>query len=156
MAKTAQKKTPVADTGVEVLTSTLDEEKKGAKVEGETIAIACCLPFGLRFDDVPDGKGGTKSLRFPGVNDNLRGERSGVLAMPGNALCVQVAKSDWENLLAVHGKEVVFTGRNGGMPCLYPVGDVKGFKAARSEIAEMRTGLEAADPAKLGVETSAK
>lgn len=142
--------------GVEVLTSTLEEEKKAVTVAGETIAIACCLPFALRFDDIPDGKGGTKSIRFPGINDNLRGMKSGVLAMPGNALCVQLPKSDWENLIAAHGKEIAFTGRNGSMPCIYPVKDVKGFKAAASEIAEMRTGLEAADPTKMGVEVTAK
>ena len=76
--------------------------------------------------------------------------------MPGNALCVQLPKSDWENLIAAHGKEIAFTGRNGSMPCIYPVNDVKGFKAAASEIAEMRTGLEAADPTKMGVEVTAK
>lgn len=51
--------------GVEVLTSTLEEEKKAVTVAGETIAIACCLPFSLRFDDIPDGKGARSPSASP-------------------------------------------------------------------------------------------
>lgn len=131
------------EAGVQIIGSTLDEEKKETLPAGETIAIACSLPFGIRFDDIPCG-GSTKSIHFPGVNDSLRGKRDGVLAAAGNAVCVTMLKSDWEALLAIHGKETAFTGRNGNIPCIYPVGDRAGFRAARSEIAEMRHGLEPA------------
>lgn len=138
---------------VQVVASTLENETESA-VEGGTIAIACCLPFGLRFDDIPDGKGGTKVVTLPGLNEGLRGKREGVLALPGNAVCVQLPKQDWEALLKTHGREVAFTGRDGRMPCVYPVGDVKGFKSARSEIAEMKHGLEPIAPDVVGVTES--
>lgn len=133
-----------------IVASTLDEDK-GQTVEEGTIAIACCLPFGLRFDDIPDGKGGTKVITLPSLNEGLRGKRTGVLAMPGNAVCVQLPKKDWDALLEKHGREIAFTGRDGRMPCVYPVGDVKGFKSASSEIAEMKHGLEPVAPETVGV-----
>lgn len=60
-------------------------------------------------------------------------------------------KKDWDAIVKMHGKEIAFIGRNGRMPCIYPVGDKKGFKAAASEIAEMKNGLEPIDPKAEGV-----
>ena len=131
---------------VEVIGSTLEENKKVCESEGEMIAIACCLPFGLKFDDVPAKNGGTKVVTFPSINEGLRGKKTGVLALAGNAVCVRIPKADWDAIVAIHGREDAFIGRNGGMPCLYPVGDEKGFKSARSEIAEMKHGLEPVTP----------
>lgn len=136
---------------VEVVASTMEEPAKVSETN-ETIAIAICLPHDVKFDDIPDGKGGVKSITLPGINSNLRGVKNAVLALPGNALCVQLPKKDWESLLAIHGREVAFTGRNGGIPCIYPVGDKAGFKAAQSEIKEMRTGLDPVLPKTVGVE----
>ena len=135
----------------EVVASTIEEEIKEPEAGAETIAIACCLPHGLKFDDVPTGNGSTKTVVFPGINSALKGKKSGILALPGNALCVTILKSDWEAILKVHGREIAFIGRNGAMPCIYPVKDKKGFKAAASEIAEMKSGLEPADPEEANV-----
>lgn len=136
----------------EVIASTMDVEPEADAETGEKISIAVSLPHGIKFDDVPNGAGGTKTVVFPGVNDALRGKKSGVLALPGNAVCVQILKRDWEAIKAMHGREIAFVGRNGRMPCIYPVGDVKGFKSARSEIEEMRHGLEPIEPVQAGVE----
>lgn len=139
-------------TTAEVVDSTLEKEPEEVSSDSsETIAIACSLPFGLKFDDVPAGNGSTKTIRFPGLNHALKGKRTGVLALPGNALCVTILKKDWEAIVRIHGKEIAFTGRNGRMPCLYPVGDKNGFKSAASEIAEMRHGLEPVQPKDAGV-----
>lgn len=158
MARTKQ--TPVETAKVETLkteTSTMEEEVKTSSSSSEMTFIACSLPFDLEFTDVPDGKGGTKSIVFPGVNSHLRGKKSGTLALAGNALGVSVAKKDWEAILALHGREIVFTGRDGGAPCLYEVGSKEGFRAAQHDvIKDMEHGLEPVDPAKNAPITEAK
>lgn len=138
-------------TTAEVIDSTLENEPEQIEESSATIAIACSLPFGIKFDDIPCGNGSTKTIVFPGVNSRYKGKESGTLALPGNAVCVTLLKSDWEAILKIHGKEIAFTGRNGKMPCIYPVGDKKGFKSAQSEIKEMRHGLEPINPEALGV-----
>lgn len=144
-----RKNIEIAETA-QVVGSTMEQAPQ-VEESGETIAIACSLPFGLRFTDIPNGKGGTKTVVLPGVNQALKGKKSGTLALPGNAICVTLPKADWEALVRIHGKEVAFTGRNGAMPCIWPVGDLKGFHAAESEIAEMKHGLEPINPEAVGV-----
>ena len=100
---------------------------------------------------MPCGNGATKTVIFPGINSALKGKKSGILALPGNAICVTLLKKDWDAIVKMHGKEIAFIGRNGRMPCIYPVGDKKGFKAAASEIAEIKNGLEPIDPKAEGV-----
>lgn len=152
----AKKKTQTVTTA-QVVASTLEKEQEPVENGAETIAIACSLPFGLKFDDVPCGNGATKTVILPGVNSSLRGKNSGVLALPGNAVCVTLLKKDWDAIVAAHGKEIAFIGRNGKMPCVYPVGDKRGFRSAASEIAEMKHGLEPINPAAVGVkETESK
>lgn len=150
--KNAAKATEQISETPEIVASTTQEEAKAEDAGSETIAIAVCLPHSVKFDDIPNGNGGYKSITLPGINSNLRGVKNAVLALPGNALCVQLPKSDWEALIAVHGRETAFVGRDGRIPCIYPVGDKEGFKDARSEIAEMRNGLEPVVPKEVGVE----
>ena len=57
--------------------STMDDEPKLEERSGETIAIACCLPFGLKFTDIPSRTGGTKTIILPGVNSSLKGKGTG-------------------------------------------------------------------------------
>lgn len=145
---TAKRKNKTA----EVVTSTIADDVKVSESKGKQIAIAVCLPYDLRLDDIPCANGGTKSITLPGINSRMRGDTRPVLALPGNALCVMLPIEDWEAILKVHGRETAFTGRNGAIPCIYPVGDKAGFKAAYSEIREMRTGLEPIEPKAVGVE----
>lgn len=147
-AKKKEKKT----TEVAVVGSTFTEEKAVEANSSDLIAIAVSLPYDLRFDDIPVKSGGTKSITLPNINSNQRGNRTPMLALAGNALCVMMPKEDWEALKAVHGREAVFTGVNGGMPCVYPVGDKAGFLAAESEIKEMRSGLDPVTPEDVNVE----
>ena len=148
---TARKKT---DDQPKIIASTVEQAAPAASENADTIAIACCLPLGLVFRDIPNGKGGTTTIRLPGINSALRGASKGVLALPGNALCVVLSKADWEALVRTHGREAAFTGVNGSMPCIYPVKNMAGFESAKNsgEIAEMSSGLEAADPTASGVE----
>ena len=140
------KKTTKKTAGVTVVGSTFTEEKAVDTSTSEMISIAVSLPYDLRFDDIPQDGGGTKSITLPSINSNLRGSRTPILALAGNALCVNMPKKDWEALLAIHGREPVFTGVNGRMPCVYPVGDKAGFLSAESEIKSMRSGLEPIEP----------
>lgn len=154
MARNKNNTTPAADESpIQVEASSLEgNEETGKEDSGDMISIAVSLPFGMIFDDIPNGRGGKKKIALPGMNDHLKGLRSGVLALPGNALCVRLPKADWEALKRLHGKEIAFTGRNGSVPCIFEVGDKAGFKAAQSEIAEITHGLEALDPKDAGVE----
>lgn len=145
------KKTKKKETGVSIVGSTLTDEKVADASSGELISLAVSLPYDLRFDDIPAKGGGTKSITLPSINSSQKGSNHPILISGGNALHVQIPKDDWEALLAVHGRETVFTGKDGGIPCVYPVGDKAGFIAAESEIKEMRSGLEPISPEQVNV-----
>lgn len=143
-----KKKIESVETQAKVV-ATLDEPTE-TKVEGETTMIACHLPFDIRFDDIPDGKGGKKSITLQGLNCALRGKASGILTIEGS-LAQVLLKRDWEAILRIHGREAVFTGVNGGIPCIVEVGNKANFKARESELREQRHGLEPIEPKKAGV-----
>ena len=157
MATTARTRAPKAAAKVETL-EVVESTVRDSQVKGEessaTVAIAVCLTHGIEFDDIPDGQGGFKSVVFPGINSHLKGAREGILTAGGDALCVNIAKKDWEQIQRLHGKEAVFVGRNGRPPCIYEFGSVKAFKANQDIIREMRTGHEPVDPKAMGVEES--
>lgn len=152
MAK-KNRKTVSVETQAQVV-ATLDEPAE-VKVEGETTIIACHLPFDIRFDDIPDGKGGFKSITLTGLNSNLRGKASGILQVDGS-LAQSLLKKDWEAILKIHGREAVFTGVNGHIPCIVEVGSKANFLARESELREQRHGLEPIDPKKVGVQETPK
>ncbi len=107
----------------------------------ENILIACHLAHGIAFDDVPDGKGGTKTIVFPSINQAAG--NGGILVGTGKAVAIQISKRDWENIKRMHGREIAFTGRNGGAPCIVPMKDQNEFRARQNEIiSEMQSGLE--------------
>lgn len=136
-----------------VISDNANEEQKTVKEGADTVCIACALPLGLKFDDVPNGKGGTKTIVFPGLNQALRGEKGGVLLGAGHAVAVTLSRADWEAIKARHGREVAFVGVNGNPPCLVEMADVNEFNSRKTEvIADMKTGLEAADPKEVGVQ----
>lgn len=138
-----------------VVTSTQQEKKRTSRRSaGEgMISIACALPFALKFDDVDDGKGGLKTVIFPGVNDDLRGKKHGILLGSGNSVLVNIPKSDWDSIVAKHGKEKVF---NTYPPKLWPFNSEADYRAASDEVAEMRTGVEPVSPQSQGVEAADK
>ena len=71
--------TQKATSGKVVADNFSNTQKKNAAKTQSTVIIACTLAHGLKFDDVPNGNGGTKTIIFPGVNDSLRGKRDGIL-----------------------------------------------------------------------------
>ena len=135
----------------EVVESTIDNPKMKGTESRETVAIAVCLVHGIEFDDIPDGKGGFKSIVFPGINSHLKGKKEGILTSGGDALCINIAKTDWEHIKRLHGEEAAFNGRNGCPPCIYEFGTVKAFKSNHDLISQMRTGLEPIDPKSVNV-----
>ena len=107
----------------------------------DMITIACRLPLGIAFDDVPNGTGGFKTIIFPSVNECAK--HGGVLVDAGKAVAIQIAKKDWENILHNHGREIAFTGRDGYPPCIVPMKDMNEFRSRQTEIiADMAHGLE--------------
>lgn len=130
-----------------VVSSTFDEKNSVVATE-DTIAVAVCLATSLAFDI--DLGSTTKRVVFYGLNENLRGKATGVLALAGNALCQYILKSDWKAIKEQYGSMDVFTGINGNIPCIYEVGDLAGFNSAKAnnELKEMDHGLSPIDPNK--------
>lgn len=151
ISKTSRKSKTV---GTQIVTDTTEEPAKNVSGNAdETVYIACGMPLGIKFDDVDNGNGGTKTVTFPGVNHALRGKAKGVLLGAGNAVLVAVAKKDWEDIKRKHGRERAFTRMP---PLLMEMKSEKEFKARRDEIAEMRTGVEPVNPEEQGVEPAEK
>lgn len=152
MARTKKTSASQANTGnLGIVADTAEQETtKVSDVSGdEVIYIACGMPLGIKFDDVDNGNGGTKVVKFPGVNHALKGKKKGILLGAGNAVLVAIARKDWEDIKRKHGRERAFTANP---PLLWEMKSEKEFKARRDEIAEMRTGVEPVDPASVGVE----
>lgn len=143
--------TPVVEVA-QVVESTIRDPKMKGEESSATVAIAVCLTHGIEFNDIPDGKGGFKTVVFPGINSHLKGLKEGILTSGGDALCINIPKTDWENIKRLHGREIAFVGRNGRPPCIYEFGSVKAFKSNQDIIREMRTGLEPVDPTSVNVE----
>lgn len=81
--------------GTQIITDTTEEPAKNVSGNTEeTVYIACGMPLGIKFDDVDNGNGGTKTVTFPGVNHALRGKAKGILLGAGNAVLVAIAKEE--------------------------------------------------------------
>ncbi|ANU65063.1 hypothetical protein A4V04_00525 [Burkholderiales bacterium YL45] len=138
-----------------VIATSFEENKKAknSATSGETVVIACSLPHGLKFDDVPTANGGTKTVIFPGLNDHLKGAKEGILLGRGNSVAVVINKDDWLNILRMHGQERVFKGVNGSLPCLMEMKSEDEYKSRQSqgELEELDNGLHPVDPESVGV-----
>lgn len=154
MARPAKNEAATLAQGGTVVGSTFEDtgKTKSAAKTAATVVLAVSLPHGLKFDDVPCSDGGTKTIVFPGLNDDLRSKREGILLGKGNAIAFKIDKADWENILKMHGKEAAFTGVNGGLPCIIPMKDEKEFKSRTDELKEIDHGVNPVDPAKVGVQ----
>lgn len=138
----AKKNQNTEDKALKVLESTADEPVKKARGSsgGDMVYIACGMPLGIKFDDVDNGNGGYKTVEFPGINHSLRGKaKAGVLLGSGNAVCVAIARKDWECIKRKHGRERAFTALP---PLLMEMKSESEFRARRDEIAEMKTGVD--------------
>ncbi len=139
----------------EVVGSTLDTEKAEAKTGANVVTIAVALRCGHKFTDVPNGQGGVKTVYLAGLDDNLRGNKGGILAPDGNCVFQTLDAQDWENIKAMHGRERMFTGHNGHAPCVFEIkGGVANKSAYKDEIASTSTGVAPLDASKQGVVTA--
>lgn len=139
--------------GTEIVGDTVTEKAKAASVSKTSpyTFVACGLMNGIKFDDIDNGNGGTKTVEFSGINYALRGKAEGILNSTGNAVLSKVAKADWEDILRKHGRERVFT----AVPALLfevPGGQVE-LDAREDEVSEIQNGLSPVEPGKVaGVE----
>ena len=143
----------IKTTGTEIVSDTVTGKAKAASVSKASpyTYVACGLMNGIKFDDVDNGNGGTKTVEFSGINYALRGKAEGILNSTGNAVLSKVAKADWEDILRKHGRERIFT----SVPAL--LFEVAGGQAEldvrEDEVKEIQNGLSPVDPKKVaGVE----
>lgn len=142
---TAKRKTTKAPK-VDIVGSTLEEDKPEAKSGANVVTLAVSLRCGHKFDDVPNGQGGVKTIYLAGLDDALRGNKGGILASDGNCVFQTIDRADWEAILAMHGRERMFVGWNGHAPCVFEVqGGVKNKSAYKDEIKTMSTGFAPVD-----------
>ena len=139
--------------GTEIVGDTVTEKAKAASVSKTSpyTFVACGLMNGIKFDDVDNGNGGTKTVEFSGINYALRGKAEGILNSTGNAVLSKVAKADWEDILRKHGRERIFT----SVPALLfeVAGGQAELDAREDEVSEIQNGLSPVEPGKVaGVE----
>jgi hypothetical protein len=157
---TSKRKTATAEVKAEntgsVVGSTMDKPEEKELTGADVIYLRVSLRSPVRFDDIPDGKGGTKSVVLPGLDEDLRGKRDGILAPDGNAIFYQLPRKDWENLLAMYGDSRMFHSYKGFPACVAEVGSISDARkgAYDDEISETRTGYAPVDPKAENVEVS--
>ena len=83
-----------------------------SNITGDCVYIACHLEGGVKFDGVPDGNGGTKTVTFPGINDDLRGKRTGILLSAGKSIAVKIPRTEWEWIKSHYGDSGLFKWNN--------------------------------------------
>ena len=130
-----------------------DTEINKTEIKSDDVIIAVALRHGHKFSDIPDGNGGVKEIYLVGLDDELRGKREGILSPDGRAKYQRLSRSDWENILKIHGKEQMFKPFNGFPACVF---EIKGGMAEthnyESEIKNIKTGLAPVDLKKSKVE----
>ena len=154
----ATKKKTTAKAAGQVVGATTDraqaEELTGAGVA--TLRVSLRHPH--KFDDLPDGKGGVKTIILPGLDDDLRGQPNGILTAEGNAVFFQLPREDWETIKKMHGQEQMFLPWHGNPPLVAEIASVSAAKsgAYRDDIEATQTGLGPQDPAKVNVTEAPK
>ena len=142
---------PKKEVKAEVIGSTF-EDKKDIETSSKMVTLCVGLRSGMRFDDLPDGKGGVKSIRLAGIDDHLRGQRQGILTPDGNATFQQIPAEDWANLKRMYGSMQMFHSFQNRPPLIQEVDAVSAKKGAyNDEIKQMVTGTAPKDPKDLKV-----
>ncbi len=156
--KTATVKAVETEIATVVGSSVEDSQKQDLNEGADTVTIAVSLRGGHIFDDIPNGTGGTKKVALAGLDDGLRGKKGGILTADGNAVYQTLARSDWEAILAIHGKETMFLGKDGHSPCVFEIESASAAKKGvyKDEISNMATGIGPIDPKSIGVSESDK
>lgn len=145
-------------TGTKVVGASADKSRSTALRGADVVTLRVSLRRGYAMDDIPDGKGSTKTVVLPGLDSALKGQRRGILTPDGNALFVQLPRADWEQVKLRHGKERMFNSYKGFPPCVAEIESVEAAEAGayKDDIEATVTGYAPADPEKLGVEEAPK
>lgn len=146
-------KSAAKSTGGQIVGSTTDRAGNEILNGTDVVTLRVSLRHPHKFDDVPAGNGDVKAVVLPGLDDNLRGAKNGILTPDGNAVFFQLARADWEAIQKMHGQEQMFHSWQGN-PAL--VAEIESVAAAKSgaykdEIEAIETGLAPQDPANVGV-----
>lgn len=153
--KTTAKKTSVkTETTGSVVGSTLEKPEEKELTGADVVYLRVSLRSPVRFDDIPNGKGGTKSVTLPGLDDELKGKRDGILAPDGNAKFFQLPRADWEAIKTMYGDTRMFHSYKGFPACVAEIGSITDARkgAYRDEIEATKTGFAPADPKAENVE----
>lgn len=146
----SSKKKPVTKNEVtaNVVGSTAeDRAQKGEQLSGSDVVTLCvALRGGHKFTDVPDGKGGVKTVYLAGLDDALRGKKGGILTEKGNAIYQTVPRQDWEHIQRMHGDERMFHSWNGLPPCVFEVKSVTEAKRSTTIQDQIKATETGADP----------
>ena len=129
---------------LQVVASTTDEVRAVPENTKDQVTIACHLPHGIMFDDVPAKDGGVKTVVFPGINHNIKAGE-GILLGVGQSVAVKVNREDWDNIVRMHGRERAFNSYNGAPPCLMVIDDPKSIHN-NADVKAQKHGLEPVDP----------
>ena len=108
-------------------------EREGSKSDlsagaSNTVKLACHLMTAVKFDNIPDGNGSTKTIVIPGLNDNLRVQTGGILLGQGNSIAVTLSAADWENMKRLYGNMSFFKSQNGLPPCIMEINSTDEFE----------------------------
>lgn len=148
----ATKKKSTSNNTVSIVGATNERQEKAEKLSGSNVVtLRVSLRRGYAMDDIPDGNGGTKRIILPALDSALKGQRQGILTPDGNALFIQMPKSDWEAVKKIHGRERMFNSYKGNPPCIAEVSDTSS-QTVKDEIKSVKTGYAPQNPSDLGVE----
>lgn len=118
------------------------------------VTLACHLMTAVKFDNIPDGNGSTKTIVIPGINDNLRGNTAGgILLGKGNSIAVTLSASDWENMKRLYGNMSLFKSQNGLPPCIMEISGKDEFENS-DEVKAQVAGTEPLEQDKIVRKTS--
>ena len=124
MPRLSIKNTEKKEETVQVIAKTEREGSQSDLSSGASskVTLACHLMTAVKFDNIPDGNGSTKTIVIPGINDNLRGNTAGgILLGKGNSIAVTLSASDWENMKRLYGNMSLFKSQNGLPPCIMEI-----------------------------------
>lgn len=133
-------------------------EREGSKSDlsagaSNTVKLACHLMTAVKFDNIPDGNGSTKTIVIPGINDNLRGQTGGILLGQGNSIAVTLSAADWENMKRLYGNMSFFKSYNGLPPCIMEISGKDEFENS-DEVKAQVAGTEPLEQDKIVRKTS--
>lgn len=120
----------------------------------DVVHIVVCLRHNHKFDDIPNGSGGTKSVVLYGTDAVLQGKRKGILTESGNGVHQTLSRTDWEAIKALHGRETMFIGAKGFLPSVFEIKNENEMKSdtVQDKIAQTSGGFDPASPKDAKVE----